>query len=147
MPPVRLEMSGRTVDEFRTGSDGRFQLKAEASGSLRVVVTAAGFAEVIAPVSLDSRYLQVTLQPAPFFEAVNVTSSRTDLPRADPAVTMTVLPAVELLTSAALTLDDALKMVPASRCSVEHPLACRILRHKVSRCAALAAPAQAVRWC
>ena len=109
---VRLEMSGRTVDEFRTGSDGRFQLKAEASGSLRVVVTAAGFAEVIAPVSLDSRDLQVTLQPAPFFEAVNVTSSRTDLPRADPAVTMTVLPAVELLTSAALTLDDALKMVP-----------------------------------
>ena len=109
---VRLEMSGRTVDEVRTGSDGRFQLKAEASGSLRVVVTAAGFAEVIEPVSFDSRYLQVTLQPAPFFEAVNVTSSRTDLPRADPAVTMTVVPAVELLTSAALTLDDALKMVP-----------------------------------
>ncbi|MEO5739279.1 MAG: TonB-dependent receptor plug domain-containing protein, partial [Vicinamibacterales bacterium] len=109
---VRLELSGRTVDEFRTGSDGRFQLKSEASGSLRVVVTAAGFAQVITPVSRDSRYLQVTLQPAPFFEAVNVTSSRTDLPRADPAVTMTVLSAVELLTSAALTLDDALKMVP-----------------------------------
>ncbi len=109
---VRLEMSGRTVDEVRTGSDGRFQLKAESSGSLRVVVTAAGFAEFIEPVSLDSRYLQVMLQPAPFFEAVNVTSSRTDLPRADPAVTMTVLPAAELLTSAALTLDDALKMVP-----------------------------------
>ena len=110
---VRLEMSGRTVDEVRTGSDGRFRLKSEASGSLRVVVTAAGFAEIIVPVSLDSRDLQVTLQPAPFFEAVNVTSSRTDLPRADPAVTMTVLPAAELLTSAALTLDDALKMVPS----------------------------------
>src|SRR5688572_4876438 len=109
---VRLEMSGRTVDEFRTGSDGRFQLKFEASGSLRVVVNAAGFAEGIAPVSIDSRYLQVTLQPAPFFEAVNVTSSRTDLPRADPAVTLTVLSAVEMLSSAALTLDDALKMVP-----------------------------------
>ena len=109
---VRLEMSGRTIDEIRTGSDGRFQLKVEASGSLRVIVSAAGFAEAIAAVSLDSRYLQVTLQPAPFFEAVNVTSSRTDLPRADPAVTMTVVPAVELLTSAALTLDDALKMVP-----------------------------------
>ena len=55
---------------------------------------------------------RVVLQPAPFFEAVNVTSSRTDLPRADPSVTMTVFPASELLTSAALTLDDALKMVP-----------------------------------
>src|SRR5687768_8424196 len=52
---VRLEMSGRIVDEFRTGSDGRFQLKADAAGSLRVVVTAAGFAELIVPVSLDSR--------------------------------------------------------------------------------------------
>jgi outer membrane receptor protein involved in Fe transport len=109
---VRLEMSRRTVDEFKTGSDGRFQLKAEASGSLRMIVIAAGFAEFAVPVSPGSRDLQVTLQPAPFFEAVNVTSSRTDLPRADPAVTMTVLPAVELLTSAALTLDDALKMIP-----------------------------------
>src|SRR5687767_8508541 len=109
---IRLEMSGRTVDEIRTGSDGRFQLKAEGSGFLRVVVTAAGFAEFIAPVSIDSRHLQVTLQPAPFFEAVNVTSSRTHLPRSDPAATTTVVPAVELLTSAALTLDDALKMVP-----------------------------------
>ena len=109
---VRLELAGRTIDEFRTGSDGRFQLKFDGSGSLRVIVNAAGFAEVITAASIDSRDIQVMLQPAPFFEAVNVTSSRTELPRADPAVTMTVLPAVELLTSAALTLDDALKMVP-----------------------------------
>ena len=95
------------------GQPGQFQLTFEASGPLRMVVTAAGFAEAIAAVSLDSRHVQITLKPAPFFEAVNVTSSRTDLPRADPAVTMTVLPAVELLTSAALTLDDALKMVPS----------------------------------
>ena len=54
----------------------------------------------------------MTLQPAPFFEAVNVTSSRTDVPRADPRSTVTVLSSSELLTSAALTLDDALKMVP-----------------------------------
>src|SRR5690349_21100125 len=87
---VRLEMAGRTVDEVRTGNDGRFQLKAEASGSLRVVVTAAGFTEAVVPVPIDSRDLHVTLQPAPFFEAVNVTSSRTELPRPDPAVTITV---------------------------------------------------------
>ena len=56
--------------------------------------------------------MRVTLSPAPFFEAVNVTSSRTDVPRADPTVTMTVISSSELLTSAAVTLDDALKMVP-----------------------------------
>ena len=94
-------------------ADGRFEFKVNASGLLRIVVTAAGFGEVVAPVSADSRNLRVTLQPAPFFEAVNVTSSRTEVPRVDPSVTVTVLSSLELLTSAALTLDDALKMVPA----------------------------------
>lgn len=109
---VRLEISSGPIDEFRTGSDGHFEFKAEVSGPLRVVVTAAGFAEVVTPVTANSRNLQVTLQPAPFFEAVNVTSSRMDVPRVDPTVTVTVLTASELLTSGALTLDDALKMVP-----------------------------------
>ena len=54
----------------------------------------------------------IALEPAPFFEAVNVTSSRTDVPRADPTVTVTVIPASELLSSAAVSIDDALKMVP-----------------------------------
>src|SRR5688500_19738978 len=65
---IRLEMSGRTVDEIRTGSDGRFQLKAEGSGFLRVVVTAAGFAEFIAPGSLEFRVLHLSLLRARFFE-------------------------------------------------------------------------------
>jgi outer membrane receptor protein involved in Fe transport len=109
---VRLEMSGRTIDEFHTGIDGRFEFRTYPPGALNIVVTAAGFAEITAPIVGDSNNLQVTLQPAPFFEAVNVTSTRTDVPRADPSVTVTVLPGAELLGSAALTLDDALKMVP-----------------------------------
>ena len=36
--------------------------------------------------------LQITLQPAAFFEAVNVTSSRADLPRADPSSDAPVKP-------------------------------------------------------
>jgi len=109
---VRLEMSSGTIDEFRTGSDGRFEFKAGVPRPLRIVVTASGFAEAIAPVAVNDTNLWVTLQPAPFFEAVNVTSSRMDVPRVDPTVTVTVLTASELLTSGALTLDDALKMVP-----------------------------------
>ena len=109
---VRLELSGRTIDEFHTGIDGRFEFRAYPAELLRIVVTAAGFAEMTAPMSADSHNLQVTLQPASFFEAVNVTSSRTDVARADPSVTVTVLSGAELLTSAALALDDALKMVP-----------------------------------
>ena len=109
---VRLDTSGVTIDEFRTLADGHFEFRVQRSTPLRLVVTAAGFAELVVPVTGDAGTLTVMLQPAPFFEAVNVTSSRTDAPRADPTVAVTVIPAAELLTSGALTLDDALKMVP-----------------------------------
>jgi outer membrane receptor protein involved in Fe transport len=105
-------VSGTTVAEFTTGIDGRFELKAVAPGDVRIVVTAAGFAEAAERVSDRSDSMQVTLHPAAFFEAVNVTSTRTDVPRADPTQTMTVFPASELLSSAPATIDDALKMVP-----------------------------------
>src|SRR5207249_3547927 len=78
----------------------------------RIIVVAPGFAEHIEPVPADQRTLQITLQPAPFFESVNVTSSRTDVPRVDPTVTVSMLPSSELMTSGAVTLDDALKMIP-----------------------------------
>ena len=109
---VRVEVAGAQMAEFRTGNDGQFEFAVESTGSLRVIVTAAGFAQAIEVVPAGNRAVQVTLQPAPFFEAVNVTSSRTGVPKADPTVTITVIPSLELLTSAAVTLDDALKMVP-----------------------------------
>ena len=52
-----------------------------------------------ADVADASGELRISLEPAPFFEAVNVTSSRTDVPRADPTVTVTVIPASELLSA------------------------------------------------
>ena len=58
----------------------------------------------------------MTLQPAPFFEAVNVTSSRTDVARVDPTSTVTVISSSDLLTSGPLAIDDALKTIPGSRC-------------------------------
>ncbi len=110
---VRLEVAGTTIAEYQTAGDGRFQFTApDTSGAARVLVTAAGFAQAVQAVAPGTQELRVTLQPAPFFEAVNVTSSRTDVPRADPTVTITVIPASELLTSGAATLDDALKQVP-----------------------------------
>ena len=109
---VRLDASGATVAEYRTGNDGRFAFSIDAQGNLRIVVSAPGFAQVTQPAPTGGESVQITLQPAPFFEAVNVTSSRGDAPRADPTVTMTVVSSTELLTSAAVTLDDALKMVP-----------------------------------
>ena len=109
---VRIEASGATIAEYRTGNDGRFEFTIDAQGLLRIVVSAPGFAQTIEPAPAAGESIQITLQPAPFFEAVSVTSSRGDTPRADPTVTMTVISSSELLTSAAVTLDDALKMVP-----------------------------------
>ncbi len=51
---------------------------------MRLVVTAVGFAPATVSVSPDSHDLRITLDPAPFFDAVNVTSSRTDVPKLDP---------------------------------------------------------------
>ena len=109
---VRLEVSGTPVNELRTPTDGRFTFPGDIARPARVIVTATGFAPALADVPENSDDLRITLEPAPFFEAVNVTSSRTDVPKADPTVTVTVIPASELLTSAALSIDDALKMVP-----------------------------------
>ena len=97
---VRLDVSGATMAEADTGSDGRFALKASVPGGARIVVTAAGFAQAVEAVSDNDASLRITLQVAPFFEAVNVTSSRTGVPRADPTETVTVFSSAELLTSA-----------------------------------------------
>jgi len=92
-------------DARNTGAIGKSQ-------EARVVVTAVGFAAQTVEVTEGGGELRVTLEPAPFFEAVNVTTSRTTTPKADPTVTVTVISSAELLNSAAVSIDDALKMVP-----------------------------------
>lgn len=110
---VRLEVAGAVVFEVQTGTDGRFAFRTATADAVRVIVTAPGFAQSIVTLSGDgSRTVAIALQPAPFFEAVQVTSSRSDVARADPTVTAAVFPSSELMTSAALSIDDALKMVP-----------------------------------
>ena len=75
-------------------------------------------------VPADSRNVRVVLQPAPFFEAVNVTSSRTDVPKADPTATMTVFSSSELLTSA---------RADARRCAQGRPRLHAVPPHLVAR--------------
>ncbi len=110
---VRLEVAGTLVSEVSSATDGGFEFRTDVTGDLRLIVTVPGFEQAIITLAAGAaRTVQVTLKPAPFFEAVQVTSSRGDVARADPTVTMTVFPASELQTNGALTIDDALKMVP-----------------------------------
>ena len=111
-PPVRLELSGRSVWEGRTGLDGTLELNTDVVDVV-LTVTAPGFAPAsVALESHEDRRLEVTLKPAPFFEEIQVTSSRTQMAQADPNVTMTVFWSPALQTRAAATIDDMLKMVP-----------------------------------
>jgi outer membrane receptor for monomeric catechols len=109
---VRLEVLGVVVNDVRTTTDGRFTFSGDVARPARVIVTATGFAPQTMDVPEASAELMITLAPAPFFEAVNVTSSRGEAPRADPTMTVNVISASELLGSAAVSIDDALKMVP-----------------------------------
>ena len=112
---VRLDVAGTPVNEMQTASDGSFSFRRDVDGPVRVVVSAAGFASAtvdVGPGDISGGALRITLAPAPFFEAVNVTSTRTGVPRADPTVTVTVISSADLLSSAPLSIDDALKAVP-----------------------------------
>lgn len=93
-----------------TGDDGTFSLTgASTGGELRV--TAAGFAPAVMTVAGDAPELRVVLQPAPLVDTVVVTASRGAARLSTPEAT-TVLTSAELLTSAAGTLDDALRNTP-----------------------------------
>lgn len=94
-----------------TGDDGSFSLPDVANAGTEVRVTAAGFAPASLVAPGDARELRVVLQPAPLVDTVVVTASRGAARLATPEAT-TVLTSAELLTSAAGTLDDALRNTP-----------------------------------
>lgn len=93
-----------------TGDDGAFALQ-DAPAGAEVRVTAAGFAPASVTVEGRSDGLRLVLHPAPLFDTVVVTASRGAARLATPEAT-TVLTSAELLTSAAGSLDDALRNTP-----------------------------------
>jgi len=109
---VRVNIGGSVAAETQTDADGQFEVRVSADGARDVLVTAPGFAPFSTTVQPGARTVDVTLEPAPFFQTVNVTSSRTDIARVDPTSTVTVISSNELLSSGPATIDDALKAVP-----------------------------------
>ena len=93
-----------------TGDDGSFVL-ADAPDGAEMRVMAAGFAPASLDVGGDAESVRVVLQPAPLVDTVVVTASRGAARLATPEAT-TVVTSAELLTSAAGSLDDALRNTP-----------------------------------
>lgn len=110
---VTLEVEGRQVRETRTALDGRFEFKTDVTGNIGLVVTAPGFAQAFVTLADGAaRTVRIVLQPTPFFEEVQVTSSGGGVAQADANATVSVFSAPALRTRSTLTVDDALKMVP-----------------------------------
>ncbi len=93
-----------------TDAHGAFTI-ASAEADPILVINAPGFAEYAARVRPGAG-LRIVLQPAGIAETLTVTAARSQERLAASATATAVLPASVLLTSAALTADDALRSVP-----------------------------------
>ncbi|MGE5814983.1 MAG: TonB-dependent receptor [Acidobacteriota bacterium] len=101
-----------TADDVAGNTDdrGRFQL-AVGAPEVSLRVRAAGFNQYSARVRVAGP-VRVVLHPAGFAEAVTVRGERSGDRLADTAAAVSVATSAALLTSAATTVDDALRSVP-----------------------------------
>jgi outer membrane receptor protein involved in Fe transport len=96
-----------------SGSSGSAMqgVAAAAGPGIRLVVTAPGFAPAIVTVGskIPSGGLRVVLEPASIAEQVTVTAGRRELRGTETPGATSVVTSADLLSSAALTADDALR--------------------------------------
>jgi outer membrane receptor protein involved in Fe transport len=96
-----------------TDEAGRFDFQGLETGSLLLTVNAPGFAPFERKVNLqESANLDIILMPSSVAEQLTVTAERTLTRVSDTASSIAVLGSDDLSTTAALTLDDALRQVP-----------------------------------
>lgn len=100
-----------------SGTDGygRFAFDVEAAREVVLIVSAMGFAGTTKKVDTNGQALtriEIVLAPAPLAFDVAVTATRTETLLGDTASSVVVLRTAELSSTAALTLDDALRQVP-----------------------------------
>lgn len=105
------QMAGSSA---KTTADGRFSFNAPAEPAL-LQVRASGFAFVTRAVNAsdpDATHLRIVLEPLPLSEQMTITAARTETRLADTAASVAVLSTEDLSTTAALTIDDALRQIP-----------------------------------
>ena len=97
-----------------TDAEGRFVFDAQGDTAM-VTIRASGFettSRVWDAADRDSARMKITLAAERLSERMTVTASRTEARVSDTAASVAVLSAEDLSTTAALTLDDALRQVP-----------------------------------
>lgn len=112
---VTLNDGSLTLARAQTDEDGRFSLGAHFRDAFSITVAAEGFARWSRnlgegePKEIE---INITLRPAPISEQVTVTATRTETRLGDTPASVRIISAPELSTTAATTLDDALRQVP-----------------------------------
>jgi outer membrane receptor protein involved in Fe transport len=98
-----------------TGEDGHFTLDGVPAGNGILTARASGFApfqRTWSAQQADATNLRLTLAPATVAEEITVTAERAATRVSDTAASVIVLSSEDIATTAALTLDDALRQVP-----------------------------------
>ena len=99
----------------KTGTDGRFHFDSVSGIDVTIVVTALGFARVerkLDPAKEDTNQLHIVLVPAAISEHVTVAATRTETRISETEASVVMLHPEDFKTTAAVTLDDALRQVP-----------------------------------
>lgn len=98
-----------------TGINGEFAFDVKTAAPVRLTVEVRGFSRFELPLNLsagETKHLEVVLTPAPIKSEVTVTASRAPIETNETAASVRVISAAELETTAAPTIDDALRQVP-----------------------------------
>jgi outer membrane receptor protein involved in Fe transport len=112
---ITLRTTAAIIAQALTDAEGRFRIEAETRPDATLSVEAQGFAKFDARLDemrTNPSVWEIVLAPAPLSEQVTVTATRTETRLADTPASVVSLNATELSTTAALTLDDALRQVP-----------------------------------
>lgn len=111
---ARVELfNSSNVTSTTTAADGSFIFNQAADGE-QLRISAAGFAEFSRTLVSGGTTLTVDIQllPASLRERVTVTATKIDTPLSSTAASVRLLSTADLSTTAALTIDDALRQVP-----------------------------------
>jgi len=112
---VTLKSDSSVAVEARTDSEGRFRIDGAITPFAVLSVSAQGFANFesrLSAIQANAPEMEIVLSPAPLSEEVTVTATRTETRLGDTPASIVSLSSTELSTTAAATLDDALRQIP-----------------------------------
>ena len=110
---VQLASTTGSIAATSTRTDGSFQLHTDSHEPLTLIVSAAGFAKHEQQLTATSQTaLQIVLMPAVVSAKVTIAATRVETRMNETASSVVIVDRSKLNTTAAVTLDDALRQVP-----------------------------------